>query len=775
MPQKRLFTLLEDAQISLVLSQKHLLEKFYFNSTEVICLESQWQQIELQNLENLNLKVKSQNLAYLMYTSGSTGIRKGVAIPHYAINRLIFNTNYIQLDEKDNVAQVSNPAFDAATFEILGALLQGGKLVIIERDTLLSPFQLSQCLQKHQISVLFLTTALFNQFASLCPEIFQSLKYLLFGGEAVDPKWVKIVLEKGCPQQLIHVYGPTENTTFSTFSLVKKVPDEAITIPIGRPISNTQVYLLDDYLQPVPIGVKGEIYLGGDGLAEGYFNRFELTKSKFIYNPFSSTLAKNIAKIIYKTGDFARYLPDGNLEFLGRVDQQVKIRGYRIELGEIQAILAQHPTVDNAVVVSQEDQYLVAYICFRKGKETSIEEIQSFLGEKLPSYMLPSAWEILSELPLTPNGKIDRRALPPISLNSQVSAIVDESPKDELEQKLKQIWENILEKSPIHRNDNFFDIGGNSILAVRLLYQIKKVFKKELSLGIIFQNPTIRQLRNILCQNLELSSNKYLIPIQHKGNKPPLFAIHTHLHAYHNLVPYLGEEQPIYGLANSNMIEEVIIYKINVEILASNYIEEMKLIQATGPYYLMGSSFGGTIAFEMAQQLVKQGETVAWLALLDSVAHGSLKPLLFQNRLANHWQEILELGFLNYLQTKIKNRVSNIKVKLKRYFLIWQLHQQKQKQLEFPQGEDQQAFREINRQLQKRYIPQPYSGRITLFRATETMKRVNHLFSYLDEQMGWGELALGGLDIYDIPGTHVNILLEPYVQELATQIQNSLT
>jgi amino acid adenylation domain-containing protein len=361
-PQERLSFMFADTQLKVLLTQEKLVESLIPNQARVVCLDTHWQSISLENQNNFNSTVSSENLSYVIYTSGSTGTPKGVAVTHQAVNRLVKNTNYIQLTPSDRVAQAANIAFDAATFEIWGALLSGAKLVIITKSVLLSPPEFAFNIHYHQISVLFLTTALFNQLASFVPQAFSSLRCLLFGGEAVDPKWVQQVLDKGAPQQLLHVYGPTENTTFSSWYLVEDLPTTATTIPIGRAISNTQIYLLDQNLQPVPVGVPGELHIGGAGLARGYLNRPELTKEKFIPNPYSNESGERL----YKTGDRVRYLSDGNIEFLGRIDNQVKIRGYRIELGEIEAVLNQHPDVQETVVIDREDipgdKRLVAYI-----------------------------------------------------------------------------------------------------------------------------------------------------------------------------------------------------------------------------------------------------------------------------------------------------------------------------------------------------------------------------------------------------------------------------
>ena len=404
-PPERLQFMLEDARVSVLLTQQALVPLFQgergalapldkgdwgdLSKTDcregnpvVVCLEQDWEAIAQQSEENPINQTTVDNLAYVVYTSGSTGTPKGVAVPHRAVNRLVCNTNYITLDARDKVAQCANVSFDAATFEIWGALLNGAQLVGFDREIMLSPQKFAQEMRQQEISVLFLTTALFNQMAREIPDCFRSLRYLLFGGEAVDVRWVKAVKQHGAPAHLLHVYGPTENTTFTSWYEVQDVPEAATSIPIGRAIANTQIYLLDADLKPVPIGVTGEIYTGGDGLARGYLNRPQLTAERFMYGSRGAEGQRGrgattnyqlpitnyqlpITKRLYKTGDLARYLPDGNLEFVGRTDEQIKLRGFRIELGEIEMVLKQYPMEAAAIAVREDevgDRRLVAYI-----------------------------------------------------------------------------------------------------------------------------------------------------------------------------------------------------------------------------------------------------------------------------------------------------------------------------------------------------------------------------------------------------------------------------
>jgi amino acid adenylation domain-containing protein len=531
-PKERLTFMLHDSGVSVLLIQERLRASFPDHQATVLSLDADWQTIARMDEENPSSTGAAGNLAYVMYTSGSTGEPKGVAVPHRAINRLVCNTNYIDLRATDKVAQVSNASFDAATFEIWGALLHGAQLIGITKEVALSPRDFAAQLRDSEITVLFLTTALFNQLACEVPWAFASLRYLLFGGEAVEPKWVKEVLQKGAPEHLLHVYGPTENTTFTTWHLVKHVPEGATTIPIGRPIANTQVYILDKQQQPVPIGVPGELYIGGEGLARGYLNRPGLTNEYFVPHPFSDQPGARL----YRSGDLGRYLPDGSIEFIGRADHQVKIRGFRIELGEVEAALSRHPAVREVVVMDREEtpgrKYLAAYLVVDQQATPSVGQLRSHLQQQLPDYMVPSAFVFLDTLPLTLNGKVDRRVLPAPDRSRLEIEEPLVAPRTPIEQVLTEIWARVLNVEQVGIYDNFFELGGHSLLATQVVSRTRDAFDVNVPLSTLFQFPTVADMAvSILRIQAEQAGSEVLAQVLAEVEQLPEDEIRTMLFA----------------------------------------------------------------------------------------------------------------------------------------------------------------------------------------------------------------------------------------------------
>ncbi len=451
------------------------------------CLADEMGVIREEDYLNLDLPRSSTELAYIMYTSGSTGTPKGVMVPHRAVVRLVINNGYAEIGPDDRVAFEANPAFDASTFEVWAPLLNGGTLVVIDHTTLLTPKEFVQALQTYCITVLWLSVGLFNRLAAELSPVLPQIKILIVGGDVLDPHVMAQVLRNSPPQQLLNGYGPSEGATFTTTYRITELSPEVTRIPIGRPIANTRVYLLDTYGQLVPQGVIGEIYIGGDGVACGYLNRPELTAERFLPDPFSDKPDDRL----YRSGDLARYLPDGNLEFLGRNDQQVKIRGFRIELGEIEARLLEHPAVHEAVVQvlgDGQDKRLAAYVVTEADEEL-VNRLHTYLSTILPDYMVPTAFVRLDTFPLTPNGKLDRRALP-VPGEEAFARQVYEAPQGETETLLAAIWSELLGIEQISRHDSFFALGGHSLLAVRMIERLRHV-GLTLAVRDLFQFPVL--------------------------------------------------------------------------------------------------------------------------------------------------------------------------------------------------------------------------------------------------------------------------------------------
>jgi amino acid adenylation domain-containing protein len=443
-PKSRLEFMLEDSGVKLLLTAPGQTDAG--DSKEVVYLDETWKQFETESRENLHANATAEDLAYVMYTSGSTGQPKGVAVTHRAINRLVRNTNYLQLDESDRMSHVSSVAFDAATFEIWSPLTSGSTLVRLPKETVLSPAELKRAIVEQRITVMFLPTALFNQVAQSEPDAFAPLRYLSFGADTSDAQAVRRVLESGKPLHLVHLYGPTEGTTLSSWYEIEKVPADARTIPIGQSVSNTELWVLDQYGHVLPVGVPGELFIGGDGLAREYLKHPKLTAEKFVPHPFSNEPGARL----YRTGDLVRYLSDGNIDFLGRMDQQVKIRGFRIELGEIEAVLNEHTAVRESVVLVRDDvpgeKRLVAYVVADSG--AIVNELRSWLRERLPEYFVPTFFIVLDKLPLTANGKVDRRALPAPDQSELLKEKLV-APRTPEEEKIAAIWSDVLDIKPI--------------------------------------------------------------------------------------------------------------------------------------------------------------------------------------------------------------------------------------------------------------------------------------------------------------------------------------
>jgi amino acid adenylation domain-containing protein/non-ribosomal peptide synthase protein (TIGR01720 family) len=491
-PRERLAFMIEDARLPLIIAPDDLAATLPESAARFVRLGAESAAIAAQSSADPPPRSSGADLAYVIYTSGSTGTPKGVLVTQRAVSRLVLNTDYVQLGLGDRIAQASNASFDAATFEIWGALLNGACVVSVPKDIALSPHRFAELLRAERITTLFLTTALFQGIIRELPSAFQTLHTVLFGGEAVDPGAVREALRQG-PRRLLHVYGPTETTTFATWYPVSEVPEGAVTVPIGGPIANTHLYVLDTQQKLCPIGVPGELCIGGDGVALGYLRRPELSAERFIPDPFAMQRGGAAASTLYRSGDLVRRSADGSLSFLGRLDQQVKIRGYRVELGEIEAALLTHPLVDDAVVLLREDspgdKRLVAYVTGAGGASPAAADLRRVLEAKLPAYMVPSAFVLLLALPLTANGKIDRRALPAPEPRALAEG-AHIAPRGPIEEALVAIFAEVLRASPVGAHDDFFALGGHSLLGTQVIARVRSTLGVDLPLRALFEAPS---------------------------------------------------------------------------------------------------------------------------------------------------------------------------------------------------------------------------------------------------------------------------------------------
>ncbi|MBE8992053.1 amino acid adenylation domain-containing protein, partial [Nostoc sp. LEGE 12450] len=524
-PTERLSFMLEDAQVQVLLTQQHLVKALPQSQVELVCLDSDWFLMSHLSQENLITSVQASNLAYVIYTSGSTGKPKGTMILHQGVvNYLFWCIQAYAVGNGDGAPVQSSFAFDATVTSLFSPLIVGKQVVVLPQQQEIEA--LCDVLQSgYHFSLVKLTPAHLELLNQILPsQKVAQTKALVIGGEQLLGKTIELWRQNTPSTRLINEYGPTETVVGCCIYEVTNQTSLLEGILIGRPIANTQIYILDQNLQPVPVGVPGELHIGGAGLARGYLNRPELTQEKFIPNPFEEAggrRQKAGGSRLYKTGDLARYLPDGNIEYLGRIDNQVKIRGFRIELGEIEAVLSQHKDVQANCVIAREDnrgdKRLVAYIVPQKEQTPTVSVLRNFFKEKLPDYMVPSAFVTLDSLPLTPNGKIDRRALPAPEPSSELSENYV-APRTPLEEILAQIWVQVLKVELVGRHDNFFELGGHSLLATQLISRVRSSLKVELPLRSLFATPTIAQLAPLIQQLQQQDLELAAPPILRRAN-----------------------------------------------------------------------------------------------------------------------------------------------------------------------------------------------------------------------------------------------------------------
>ncbi len=783
LPTERRRFMLEDAQVRVLLTQQHLAEKLQPHQAHAVYLDSDWDKIAQNSESNPLNGTTPSNLAYVIYTSGSTGLPKGVLVNHNNVTRLFAATQpRYDFNSEDVWTLFHSIAFDFSVWEIWGALLYGGRLVVVPYLVTRSPESFYQLLWSEKVTILNQTPSAFGQLTlaeqSIAAINNLNLRLVIFGGESLEINSLQPWFERHGDQspQLVNMYGITETTVHVTIRPLSKNDLNTTTSVIGRPIPDLQVYVLDQHLQPVPIGVPGQMYVGGAGVSRGYLNRPELTAERFISNPFQTSRG---GERLYKTGDMARYLLSGELEYLGRIDFQVKIRGFRIELGEIEAILSQHSHVQASCVIAKEeqtgDQRLVAYIVPQLEQTPTVSELRSFLKSKLPDYMVPSAIVILESLPLTNNGKVDRHALKALFNPSGSDTFV--SPRNTIELQLVQIWSKILKVDNVGVKDNFFDLGGHSLLAFYLMAQIKQQFGKDIPLAILFQHPTIEDLAPVLQKDSDASGWSPLVAIQPTGSKPPFFCIPGAggfpFYLY-NLARCLGSDQPFYSFQTQGQDGELAVIS-KVEDIAAYYIQAMQAVQPQGPYFLGGHSFGGKVVFEMAQQLLCQGQVVALVAILDTtapIAYG--KPQELDNaRWLFSIAKSMQMAFAKDLEMDAEPlHCLALNEQLK--YVLEYLHM-----LDIlPRDADTIYLKHLLQAYKANstteYVPQQINPvPITLFRASESIPEEEAALpsEFLqDVSWGWNGFLKEPVDIQFVPGNHVSMMTLPHVQVLAERL-----
>lgn len=743
-PRERLNYMLQVNRPVALLTQSHLHGLFENIDIPTIDLDDEnaaWTAQTAENLSPDSVGLTPDHLAYVMYTSGSTGKPKGACVLHRNLhNQLAWYVQETELAAGDAVLGLTSYAYALTQRVTYAPLLSGAKLVLAPEP--FDPQTIVSLIKQQNITLINLTASGFQSLASVCRgDELKSLKKVFTAGE---PLKIASLLDIPEPHpQFINNYGATECAAAVMYHRVTKADIETYydkIMPIGKPIWNCRIYLLDSYKKLVPIGVVGEIYIAGLPVGGGYLGQPELTSKNFLDDPFFDGQ-------MFKTGDLGRRLENGVIEFLGRCDFQIKIRGFRIELGEIEAALQKHPQIRDAVVDVYEpipnEKRLVAYLVVQ-GVAPSSLELKEFLKPKLPEFMLPSTYLFLDAMPMTPNGKLDRKGLPdPKTIQSFKEHNI---PHNEIEVELLSIWQQQLGITHIATDENFFDLGGHSLLAVKVLNDIEKKFHVELPLSAIYQAPTIEKLASTILSGHHQSAWYSLVPVQTQGSRPPLYAIHTI--TMMDLPRHLGKEQPLYFL-RYGMAAETHNPPLNLpslKALAGHYITEIQKMQPQGPYHIMGFSFGGLVAYEMACQLKANGHQVSFLGLLDTYLRREKLPMA--------------------LSAKLKKGLSRGSYQL----LIWIKNRVRDKLVSQPESTDffpytYTAAPDI--ECRKGYQPEVYPEQIVLFQGDEWGSVFD---SYEQPERAWRELLGDKLNVEVVTGDHFEICQEPHVKLLAEKI-----
>ena len=783
-PRERLEFMLEDTRAPIVLTDERAERRVPRHDGQTIVLGSKSARAMLAAREETPLfgGARPEDLAYVIYTSGSTGRSKGVAMPHRALLNLVAWQIETSRNPAAKTLQFASLSFDVSFQEMFSTWCAGGELLLLSEETRRDSAALWGLLRSESIERLFLPFVALAHLAeaadaggSDAPE----LREVITAGEQlqITPPVARLFAHDSS-RTLQNQYGPSESHVVTAFTLRGSPENWPVLPPIGRPIANSRIYLLDSNRRPVPAGAAGEIYIGGVSLAHGYWNRPDLTAEKFVPDPFGSSPDGRL----YRSGDLGRCRSDGEIEFLGRIDDQVKIRGYRVEPGEVAAALGRHKDVRDAVVVAREDaagaKSLAAYVVARGSRPASGTDLRTFLKASLPEYMVPTAFVFLEAFPMTPSGKVDRRALPAPDSKRSSGGTEFVAPRDSWELRLAAIWERIFETRPIGVADDFFDLGGHSLLAARLFEEIQKAFGSRLLASSLLQAPTIEKLAARLRGGRKPARWTSLVPIT-SGRRPPLFCMHAGAGTilfYYDLARELGPDQPVYALQAQGLYGRHPPHK-RIEEMAAHYLHEIRTVQPSGPYSLAGFCFGAILAFEMAQQLRQQGEEVALLASFDggrpryetSLAghegkarepdQSALRSLA--SRISRHWRNFCRRGPA-YLVEKVRGRAIDRAMTLE-YNLGRRLADRGRP---LPAFLRQRFFMRNNWHAEEDYRPRPYDGRMVVFSTAAS-----------EPALGWKELVRGGVEVHPIAGDHRlhrDLMKGQFVKEVATRLRESL-
>jgi amino acid adenylation domain-containing protein len=809
-PKERLLLMLRDSGAPIVVTQTAVWREVHIadEGLQVVDLESDWPAVSRSPSDNPDSPTDPDDLAYVIYTSGSTGTPKGVQAPHRgALNRLQWMWTAYPFEAGEVCCQKTAVSFVDSVWEIFGPLLKGVPLVIIPDEVVRDPARLVSQLAERCVTRLVLVPSLLKAILDVHDDLgarLPRLKWWISSGEALSHDLCRRFHSQMPHARLLNLYGSSEAAGDSLY--YEPQPDDTRSLaPIGRPIANTQVYLLDAHLQPVPVGVPGEICIGGDGLARGYLHQPGLTAERFVEIADEGSETMRSLRV-YRTGDLGAYRPDGVIEYQGRRDDQVKLRGFRVEPGEIEATLRQHPGVREAVIVARHEpngeKQLAAYCVPHPGRPLDAHGLRDFLKDKLPAFMLPSAFVVLEALPLTPNGKVDRRALPVPEARPPQTGYV--APRDMLEAKLARVWGEVLQVNHVGVTDDFFALGGHSLLAVRLFVEIEAMLGRRLPVATLFESPTIESLASCLTRDGWSPPWSSLIAIQTSGARPPFYCVHEfdgQAFYYRDLALRLGPDQPFYGL-QAQGLDGVSSIHTTLEEMAAHYVAEVRRFQAHGPYYLGGSSLGGLVAFEMAQQLHRQGQPVAVLAMFDTWCPGyfRLTALPARYRLARHADAFGRSGLRHLL--KVITPMLNVGQWLdarREGWVRWRSHRQAQALMRggrpLPPDLRDRHMRATLTAAAARYMPRPYPGKVTFFQARERPARYYHdprlshamliesgFVSRRDadavwrsvHSLSWEALAGGGLEVQETSGPHGFMAREPHAAALAQALRRCL-